>query len=233
VGGGEGSFRVERGDEVVLPGFPQLALREDRAANVAGAELFGFARAGGADGSGGLEEAAGHTGVLFVLGDELADAAGRFGAGASLFVYVGHHLSPAARNAHFVLPAATFAEMEGSFTNHQPAGAALLAGAPRAGDGAPRLADPGRAAGRDRRPRAPPAPPPTPSRRWPRRGPSSARWLGGAGREGPSSPAPRPTPRTEAIEPRGTPPRGPIFEQTDAMQAEPRRTSTSSATRRS
>jgi predicted molibdopterin-dependent oxidoreductase YjgC len=55
--------------------------------------------------------------VLFVLGDELADQPAGFGAGASLFVYVGHHLSPAARNAHYVLPAATFAEMEGSFTN--------------------------------------------------------------------------------------------------------------------
>jgi NADH-quinone oxidoreductase subunit G len=119
VGGGTGAFRVEQGEKVVLPGYPQLALREDRAANVAGAELFGFARAGGADGKGGLEEAAAHAGVLFVLGDELADAPADFGAGASLFVYVGHHLSPAARNAHFVLPATTFAEMEGSFTNVQ------------------------------------------------------------------------------------------------------------------
>jgi NADH-quinone oxidoreductase subunit G len=117
VGGGAGVFRVERGEEEVLPGFPQLALREDRAANVAGAELFGFERAEGADGKGGVEDAAGHAGVLLVLGDELADAPADFGAGASLFVYVGHHLSPAARNAHFVLPATTFAEMEGTFTN--------------------------------------------------------------------------------------------------------------------
>jgi NADH-quinone oxidoreductase subunit G len=117
VGGGDGVFRVERGEEVVLPGYPSLALREDRAANVAGAELFGFARAGGDDGRGGLEEAAGHRGVLLVLGDALADAPEGFGADASLFVYVGHHLGAAARNAHFVLPATTFAEMEGSFTN--------------------------------------------------------------------------------------------------------------------
>ena len=32
---------------------------------------------------------------------------------------MGHYLSPAARNAHFVLPATTFAEMEGTFTNVQ------------------------------------------------------------------------------------------------------------------
>lgn len=117
LGGGDGLFRAEKGDEVVLPGFPQLALREDRAANVRGAELFGFSRVGGADGKGGLEAVAAHDGVLLVLGDELADAPVDFGSHASLFVYVGHVLSPAARNAHFVLPVATFAEMEGTFTN--------------------------------------------------------------------------------------------------------------------
>ena len=47
------------------------------------------------------------------------DAPESFGAAASVFVYVGHFLSPAARNAHFVLPATTFAEMEGTFTNVQ------------------------------------------------------------------------------------------------------------------
>lgn len=119
VGGGEGVFRCEQGEEVVLPGFPELALRRDRAANAVGAELFGFARTGGADGTGGLEPLAAHTGVLFVLGDELGDTPADFGANASLFVYVGQHLGPAARNAHFVLPATTFAEMEGTFTNIQ------------------------------------------------------------------------------------------------------------------
>ncbi len=118
-GFGGGEFRVEQGEEVVLPGFPTLALRTDRAANVHGAELFGFRRAGGPDATGGLEAAAAHAGVLFVLGDELADAPADFGSAASLFVYVGHFLAPAARNAHVVLPATTFAEMEGSFTNVQ------------------------------------------------------------------------------------------------------------------
>jgi predicted molibdopterin-dependent oxidoreductase YjgC len=119
VGGGSGVFRCEQGQEVPLPGFPTLSLRRDRAANVAGAEAFGFTRAGDAEGRGGLEELAGHTGVLFVLGDELVDAPADFGSRASLFVYVGQFASPAARNAHFVLPATTFAEMEGTFTNVQ------------------------------------------------------------------------------------------------------------------
>jgi NADH-quinone oxidoreductase subunit G len=117
LGGGEGVFRAPRGEAVVLPGFPRLALREDRAANVRGAELLGFARAGDDAGRGGLEAAARHGGVVFVLGDDLEDAPADFGASAALFVYVGQVLGEAARNAHFVLPAATFAEMEGSFTN--------------------------------------------------------------------------------------------------------------------
>ena len=119
TGGGSGVYRCPTGEEVVLPGFPTLALRTDRAANANGADLFGFQRAGGGDGLGGLEEAAAHGGVLWVLGDELTDAPEGFGAAASVYVYVGHFLSPAARNAHFVLPATTFAEMEGSFTNVQ------------------------------------------------------------------------------------------------------------------
>ena len=119
TGGGNGVYRCQTGEEVRLPGFPTLALRTDRAANVHGAELFGFARTGGGDGTGGLEAAAAHPGTLWVLGDELVDAPEGFGANAGVYVYVGHYLSPAARNAHFVLPATTFAEMEGTFTNVQ------------------------------------------------------------------------------------------------------------------
>jgi NADH-quinone oxidoreductase subunit G len=117
AGGGLGIYRTERGEEVVLPGFPQLALREDRAANVVGADLLGFTRAGDDEGHGGLDQLAAHGGLLLVVGDDLADAPPGFGQAASLFVYVGQVLSPAARNAHFVLPATTFAEMDGSFTN--------------------------------------------------------------------------------------------------------------------
>jgi NADH-quinone oxidoreductase subunit G len=117
VGGGDGVFRVEQGDEVTLPGFPKLKLRPDRAANVRGAELFGFTRAGDAEGNGGLDAPVSGGRVLFVLGDELSDAPADFGRNAGLFVYVGHFLAPAARNADFILPATTFAEMEGTFTN--------------------------------------------------------------------------------------------------------------------
>jgi NADH-quinone oxidoreductase subunit G len=117
LGGGAGAFRVETGDEVALPGWPKLKLREDRAANVRGAELLGFERIGGPDGRGGLDTLTRHDGVLLVVGDDLADAPEDFGGNASLFVFIGQAVTPAARNADFVLPAATFAEMEGTFTN--------------------------------------------------------------------------------------------------------------------
>ena len=117
LGGGSGVFRVELGEEVVLPGFPRLALREDRAANVRGAELLGFTRAGDEGGAGGLESVSAHDGVVIVLGDNLADAPVDFGDRSKLYIYIGQVMGDAARKADFVLPSTNFAEMEGSFTN--------------------------------------------------------------------------------------------------------------------
>ena len=115
-----GVFRSPRApDEVPLPGFPTLVRRRDLAPNVDGAGILGFKRTGSDDGSGGLEDAADHDGILLVLGDELRDQNEDFGAQASLFVYLGTVDSPAARNADFVLPVTTFAEEEGSFVNVQ------------------------------------------------------------------------------------------------------------------
>lgn len=111
LGGGKLVFRAAQGEEVVCPGFPKLARRTDLAANVRGAQAFGYQRANGSD--------AGRTRVLIVLGDDLQDAPANFGADADLFVYLGSTLSPAARNAHFVLPITIFAEQEGTFTNFE------------------------------------------------------------------------------------------------------------------
>ena len=109
LGGGDLSFKAEQGEEVVCPGFPKLARRQDLAANVRGAQSFGFKRTGAFK--------AGK--VLIVVGDELEDAPADFGANADLFIYLGATMSPAARNAHFVLPITLFSEQEGTFTNYE------------------------------------------------------------------------------------------------------------------
>ena len=66
-----------------------------------------------------LDAVAAHTGVVLVVGDALADQAATFGAKAALYVYLGTHAVVAAAHAHYVLPLTTFAEQEGTFTNHE------------------------------------------------------------------------------------------------------------------
>jgi NADH-quinone oxidoreductase subunit G len=107
-------------DEESCPGFPKLARRRDLEANVRGLDALGFRRVGDDEGRGGLEQAAAASdGVVLVIGDELADQTEQFGSGAGLYLYLGDTLSQAARNADFVLPLTTFAEQEGTFTNHE------------------------------------------------------------------------------------------------------------------
>ena len=92
--------------------MPTLKLRADRAANAIGAGFFGGRRVDGPpNGSAG--------GALVVLDDELEGAGGDFGASADFFLYLGTRLPGAARNADAVLPIATFAEMDGTFTNFE------------------------------------------------------------------------------------------------------------------
>jgi predicted molibdopterin-dependent oxidoreductase YjgC len=59
------------------------------------------------------------TGVVIVLGDDLPEQTTDFARGADLFVAVTAQASAAIRAADFVLPATTFAEAEGTFTNHE------------------------------------------------------------------------------------------------------------------
>lgn len=109
-------YRVAEGPEEVLPGWPKLKLRRERAANVEGARRFGFQRWGDAEGRGGWERLQGP--VVVVVGDELADAAEGWAAGAEIVIVVGTALSSAVRQrADAALPATTFAEMDGTFTN--------------------------------------------------------------------------------------------------------------------
>ena len=119
LGGGEVVYRSPRGgEEVALAGYEGLARRKDLAPNVRGAELFGFKRVGDDSGQGGLDEVAGHTGVILVLGDALEDAPEGFGAQAKTVVYMGAYASQPLASAGFALPTTTFAEQEGTFTNH-------------------------------------------------------------------------------------------------------------------
>ena len=120
LGGGATLFRAPEAEEKIpLPGFPKLARRRDLTPNRTGAERLGMRRVGLPAGEGGLEEVAGHEGVLIVLGDELGDVDEDFGEQASLYLYLGSHPARGGANAHAVLPVATTAEAEGSFTNHE------------------------------------------------------------------------------------------------------------------
>ncbi|HSJ25775.1 MAG TPA: molybdopterin-dependent oxidoreductase [Longimicrobiales bacterium] len=112
LGGGSMTFRVEQADEeVVMPGFPRLARRRDLAANVRGLEVMGFSRADGAPASAG--------GIVIALGDVLDGAPEDFAVSADLFIAITPKMTATVRGADFVLPAATFAEAEGTFTNHE------------------------------------------------------------------------------------------------------------------
>ena len=107
-----GTFRVEQGEEITLPGFPKLKLRAERAPNVSGAELHGFKR------SDALPDVP-DGGVVIVLGDALADVPSDYGANAGFFLCVASHLYPAMVNATAILPMASVLEMEGTFVNYE------------------------------------------------------------------------------------------------------------------
>ncbi len=120
LGNGEAVYRSARtADEVACPGFPRLARRRDLAANVRGLEALGYRRTSDDAAAGGLEGLGPAGKVLLVLGDALTDQGEDFGRDASLFAYLGTEWTPAAANADFVLPVTTFAEQEGTFTNHE------------------------------------------------------------------------------------------------------------------
>ena len=119
LGGGTVTFRSPRADdEVPLAGYEGLARRRDLAPNTQGAELLGCVRVGDDAGQGGLEDLADHDGVLLVLGDPLDDLLDGVAPNAALVVYLGAYASSALSTADFQFPVTTFAEQEGTFTNH-------------------------------------------------------------------------------------------------------------------
>jgi NADH-quinone oxidoreductase subunit G len=112
IGDAKLTFRSERAaEEIPLPGFDRLARRRDLAANVRGLEVLGFTRTENVAPAG--------KGIVIVLGDDLAGQAEDFARDADLFIAVTAKATLAIRSADFVLPATTFAEAEGTFTNHE------------------------------------------------------------------------------------------------------------------
>ncbi len=112
--GGQGLFTVRTGEEAPLDGVPDLALRADRAANVRGAELFGFRRIAARDALAGLR-----TGdVLIIADEELAGEVVRAPNGVRTIV-IGTTVPPWAAGADVVLPIANTLEEDGTFTSVQ------------------------------------------------------------------------------------------------------------------
>jgi NADH-quinone oxidoreductase subunit G len=109
--GGKGVFRVTTGPEAPLPGVPDLSLRAERAANVRGAELLGFAKSALP-----LDELRAGD-VLLVIGETLGVADAAAVARASQVILVAPAIPDTARAAAIALPSSTMSEEEGTFTN--------------------------------------------------------------------------------------------------------------------
>ena len=80
--------------------------------------MLGCTRVGDDAGQGGLEDLVDHDGVVLVLGDALDDQPEGFAPNAALVLYLGAYTSSALASADFQFPVTTFAEQEGTFTNH-------------------------------------------------------------------------------------------------------------------
>ena len=105
--------QVPTGEEAPLAGVPNLALRAERAANLAGAELLGYQ----ADWEEGLR-ALPAAGLVIVLDADLSQSEQAMIAAAPASVVVMSTILPEGlRNAELVLPITTMAEENGTYVN--------------------------------------------------------------------------------------------------------------------
>lgn len=113
-----GVFRSRRTEgEVPLPGFSQLARREDLVPNRTGAEAFGFVRVGDDDGRGGVEDLRGFEGGVIVVGDEISDLDAATVQGFRFLIHLAQ--GSAHPSASLALPIQTHTEMEGTWINRE------------------------------------------------------------------------------------------------------------------
>jgi NADH-quinone oxidoreductase subunit G len=113
--GGAGSFTVETGPEAPLAGVPDLALRAERAANVRGAEMFGFEKSISPLG----EVSSGDVVIITHVGGTPLEIDSAMLAKAAATIFIGTTLPESVRGASVVLPVTNVTEEEGTFTNVQ------------------------------------------------------------------------------------------------------------------
>jgi NADH-quinone oxidoreductase subunit G len=107
------AVQVPLGDEAPLPGVPNLALRRERAANLAGARLLGYDD----DWSAALA-AVESAGLVIVLDADLSDAdRARLAAARGRLVILGTVFDEELRAAELILPVTTMAEENGTYVN--------------------------------------------------------------------------------------------------------------------
>ncbi len=110
---GTAVVQVPLGEEAPLPGVPGLALRRERAPNVAGAELLGYGR----DWAGALS-AARDAAIVIVLDADLTEADESVLAAARGALVLLATVPPAAlQNAELILPVTTMVEENGVYVN--------------------------------------------------------------------------------------------------------------------
>jgi NADH-quinone oxidoreductase subunit G len=107
------AVQVPLGEEAPLPGIPGLALRRERAPNLAGAELVGYGR----DWAGALAAAAGGS-IVVVLDADLSDVdEATLGAARGALVLLASVPPAGLRNADLILPVTTMVEENGVYVN--------------------------------------------------------------------------------------------------------------------
>jgi hypothetical protein len=107
------AVHVPLGEEAPLAGIPNLALRRERAPNLAGARLLGYT----AEWSTAIRQV-GSAAVVVVLDAELAPAdEAALAAAPGVVVVLGTVLAEGLRHAELVLPVTTMAEENGTYVN--------------------------------------------------------------------------------------------------------------------